>query len=108
MQFCIIMSCKKESKKGFSIWNERVASAAKKSREKHLQWLRAGRQIRNSEHLRRKRDGRRLMRQAPRMTLSSSNKVQTPPSGVLSYWRVSVAGTINMNVMAKRIYIQCS
>ena len=91
------------------MWNERVASAAKKSKEKHLPWLRAGRKMRNSEHLRRKRDGRRLMRQAPRMTLSSSsNKVQTPSSGVLSYWRVGVAGTININVMAKRIYIQCS
>ena len=43
------------------------------------------------------------------MTLSSSsNKVPTPSLGVLSYWCVAGTGTIDMKVMAKIIYIQCS
>ena len=108
MHRLLIMSCKKKSKKDFQN-GMRGSLQPRKEQGKHFPWKRAGCQRRNIEHLRSKKDGRRLMRQATRMTLSSSsNKVLTPSLGVLSYWCVAGTGTINMKVMAKIIYIQCS
>ena len=60
---------KKRFRKGFPIWNERVAAAVQSSKAAHYRWKRAGRPRDNSGLLKQKKEARKSMRRVPRMTL---------------------------------------
>lgn len=60
---------KKKSKKGYPIWNDKVAAAVQMSKKAHYEWKRAGRPRGESSVFKNKKEARKYMRQVLRMTL---------------------------------------